>query len=52
VEEAGSGALRVHGLNAEQVATAAAAHGVPLYEITPERPTLEKAFLHLTKESR
>ncbi|MGN9784361.1 ABC transporter ATP-binding protein [Nonomuraea sp. ZG12] len=52
VEEAGSDALRVHGLTAEQVATAAAAHGVPLHEITPERPTLEKAFLHLTKESR
>jgi ABC-2 type transport system ATP-binding protein len=52
VEEAGSGALRVHGLTAEQVATTAAAHGVPLHEITPERPTLEKAFLHLTKEFR
>lgn len=40
--------LRIHGLSTAEVATAAASHGVTLHEITPERPTLEEAFLHLT----
>ncbi|MEV4081042.1 ABC transporter ATP-binding protein [Nonomuraea fuscirosea] len=44
--------LRIHGLSTEQVAAAAASHGVTLHEITPEHPTLEQAFLHLTGGSR
>ncbi|MET7332234.1 ATP-binding cassette domain-containing protein [Nonomuraea sp. NPDC005650] len=44
--------LRIHGLSTAEVATAAASHGVALHEITPERPTLEQAFLHLTGGSR
>ncbi|GAA3427276.1 ABC transporter ATP-binding protein [Streptosporangium sandarakinum] len=44
--------LRIHGLSTAQVADAAASHGVTLHEITPERPTLEQAFLHLTGGSR
>ncbi|MEV4472030.1 ATP-binding cassette domain-containing protein [Nonomuraea sp. NPDC049504] len=44
--------LRIHGLSAAEVATAAASHAVTLQEITPERPTLEQAFLHLTGGSR
>ncbi|MEV0381651.1 ATP-binding cassette domain-containing protein [Nonomuraea sp. NPDC050643] len=44
--------LRVHGLSSAEVAAAAAAHGIALHEITPEHPTLEQAFLHLTGGSR
>ncbi|KAB8188990.1 ATP-binding cassette domain-containing protein [Nonomuraea phyllanthi] len=40
--------LRVHRLSTAEVAAAAASHGVMLHEITPERPTLEQAFLDLT----
>ncbi|MDF5755501.1 ATP-binding cassette domain-containing protein [Spongiactinospora sp. TRM90649] len=47
-EEAGSDRLRVVGLTPAAIADLAAAHGVPLHEITPERPTLERAFLDLT----
>ncbi|MFI7700003.1 ABC transporter ATP-binding protein [Nonomuraea sp. NPDC049480] len=44
--------LRIHGLSTAEVATAAASHSVTLHEITPEHPTLEQAFLHLTGGSR
>ncbi|MGV9774117.1 ABC transporter ATP-binding protein [Streptosporangium sp. NPDC003464] len=44
--------LRVLGLSTAEVAAAAAAHGIVLHEITPERPTLEQTFLHLTGGSR
>ncbi|WP_245647213.1 ABC transporter ATP-binding protein [Microtetraspora niveoalba] len=40
--------LRVHGLSTAAIAAEATARGVPLHEITPERPTLEHAFLQLT----
>ncbi|GAA3470682.1 ABC transporter ATP-binding protein [Nonomuraea roseola] len=40
--------LRVHDLSAAEIASVAAANGIPLHEITSERPTLEQAFLHLT----
>ncbi|WP_308126227.1 ABC transporter ATP-binding protein [Nonomuraea ceibae] len=52
VEPGPPGALRVHGLDAAEVAAAATALGVALHEITSERPTLEQAFLHLTGGSR
>ncbi|MFI6710810.1 ABC transporter ATP-binding protein [Nonomuraea sp. NPDC050478] len=42
------GVLRVHGLTTAEIATLAASYGVVLHEITPERPTLEQTFLHLT----
>ncbi|TMR10758.1 ATP-binding cassette domain-containing protein [Nonomuraea turkmeniaca] len=47
VEATGSDALRVHGLTSAEIAADAAAHGIALHEITPERPTLEKLFLDL-----
>jgi ABC-2 type transport system ATP-binding protein len=43
----GSDTLRIHGMTTTEVATAAAAHGIVLYELTLERPTLEQAFLNL-----
>jgi ABC-2 type transport system ATP-binding protein len=52
VEGAGPGVLRVRGMSAERIAEVAAGHGIPLHEITTERPTLEEAFLHLTGGSR
>ncbi len=52
VETTRPGALRIHGLTTVQVAAVAASRGIPLYEITLERPTLERAFLHLTGEAR
>ncbi|MEV2271997.1 ABC transporter ATP-binding protein [Nonomuraea africana] len=44
--------LRIYGLSTAEVATAAASHSVTLHGITPEHPTLEQAFLHLTGGSR
>ncbi|WP_049567140.1 ABC transporter ATP-binding protein [Nonomuraea sp. SBT364] len=52
VEHEPPGVLRVHGLDAAEVAAAATAQGIALHEITSERPTLEQAFLHLTGGSR
>ncbi|MEU8397890.1 ATP-binding cassette domain-containing protein [Nonomuraea sp. NPDC048892] len=52
VERPGPDLLRIHDLSTEEVAAAAASHGVPLHEITPEHPTLEHVFLHLTGGSR
>ncbi|MFI0418724.1 ABC transporter ATP-binding protein [Spongiactinospora sp. 9N601] len=52
VEHPQPGLLRIHGLSTAEVAAAAASHGIALHEITPERPTLEQAFLHLTGGSR
>ncbi|WP_405148549.1 ATP-binding cassette domain-containing protein [Sphaerisporangium sp. NBC_01403] len=52
VEAPGPGVLRVHGMTTAQVAAVAAAHGIPLHEITLERPTLEEAFLNMTGGAR
>lgn len=52
VETPQPGVLRIHGLTTAQVAATAASHGIPLHEITLERPTLEAAFLNLTGGSR
>jgi ABC-2 type transport system ATP-binding protein len=42
------GALRVFGLDNEAIGTLAAANGVVLYELTPQRASLEEAFMELT----
>jgi ABC-2 type transport system ATP-binding protein len=42
------GRLEITGLDAEQVATLAAALGIPIYEITTGTGSLEEAFLRLT----
>ncbi|MER6177308.1 ATP-binding cassette domain-containing protein [Streptosporangium sp. NPDC001681] len=51
-EVLGPDTLRIHDMTTAQVATAAADHGIALHEITPERPTLEQAFLNLTGDHR
>ncbi|MEA2210502.1 MAG: type transport system ATP-binding protein [Solirubrobacteraceae bacterium] len=45
------GALVVEGLSAEQIGNAAAENGLALYELTPEKTSLEAAFMELTHES-
>jgi ABC-2 type transport system ATP-binding protein len=42
--------LEVVGLTAEQIGEAAAEHGLALYELTPEKVSLEEAFMDLTHE--
>ena len=51
VTDDGSGILRVSGATAEQIgATAWRAH-LPVYELTPERASLEEAFMQVTQDS-
>ena len=47
----GSGRLEVHGTDAEHIGRTAAAHAIPLYELTPRTASLEQAFMDLTQES-
>jgi ABC-2 type transport system ATP-binding protein len=44
-------ALEVAGLSIEQVGTLASARGLVLYELSPQRASLEEAFMHLTATS-
>ena len=44
------GALEVTGLTAEQIGEAAATHGFVLHELTPERASLEEAFMDVTRD--
>jgi ABC-2 type transport system ATP-binding protein len=46
-----SEALTVTGLAAERVAQLAADRGLPLYELTPHRASLEDAYLQLTRDA-
>ena len=48
VEAAGPDRLEVTGLDTEQVATLAAALGIPIFEMTADAGSLEQAFLRLT----
>jgi ABC-2 type transport system ATP-binding protein len=41
--------LEVQGLTAEQIGDAAARHGLVLHELTPEKVSLEQAFMELTR---
>ncbi|WP_199552741.1 ATP-binding cassette domain-containing protein [Streptomyces sp. N35] len=45
------GTLDVRGTDAEQIGRTAAAHGIPLYELTPRAASLEQAFMDLTRDS-
>lgn len=44
------GVLEVQGLSAEQIGAAAAQNGLVLHELTPEKTSLEEAFMELTRE--
>ncbi|MFF9280011.1 ATP-binding cassette domain-containing protein [Streptomyces griseosporeus] len=45
------GTLHVHGTDAEHIGRTAAAHGIPLFELTPTGASLEEAFMALTHDS-
>jgi ABC-2 type transport system ATP-binding protein len=47
----GSDKLTVTGLSAERVANLAADRGLPLYELTPHRVSLEQVYLRLTRDA-
>ncbi|MQY16378.1 Vitamin B12 import ATP-binding protein BtuD [Streptomyces sp. RB5] len=47
----GPGELTVTGTGAPDIGLTAATHGVPLFELTPRRVSLEDAFMELTRES-
>jgi ABC-2 type transport system ATP-binding protein len=51
VEPDGNGTLSVRGLDAPTVGELAAAHQIPLHELTPEHASLEETFFELTNES-
>jgi ABC-2 type transport system ATP-binding protein len=44
------GTLRIAGTDAEHIGRTAAAHGIPLFELTPSRASLEEAFMELTRD--
>ncbi|MET9549434.1 ATP-binding cassette domain-containing protein [Streptomyces sp. NPDC006627] len=45
------GALEVRGTDAEHIGRTAAAHKIPLFELTPHAASLEQAFMDLTRDS-
>ncbi|MEV0173034.1 ATP-binding cassette domain-containing protein [Streptomyces sp. NPDC050803] len=45
------GTLDVRGTDAEHIGRTAAAHGIPLFELTPSTASLEEAFMDLTRDS-
>ncbi|MBO2462759.1 ABC transporter ATP-binding protein [Actinomadura violacea] len=51
VEAAPGGALSVAGLDVAEIGDRAAAHGIPLYEVTPRSASLEEAYMQLTAGS-
>jgi ABC-2 type transport system ATP-binding protein len=42
--------LEIEGLTSDQIGQAAARNGVVLYELTPQRSSLEAAFMELTRD--
>jgi ABC-2 type transport system ATP-binding protein len=47
----GTDVLRVSGVTAEQIGTAAFRAHVPVFELTPNRASLEEAFMQVTQDS-
>ncbi|MGX1913974.1 ATP-binding cassette domain-containing protein [Streptomyces phaeochromogenes] len=45
------GTLEISGTDAEHIGRTAAAHGIPLFELTPHAASLEEAFMDLTRDS-
>ncbi|MFI6856698.1 ATP-binding cassette domain-containing protein [Streptomyces sp. NPDC050416] len=45
------GTLQVRGTDAEHIGRTAAAHGIPVYELTPNAASLEEAFMDLTRDA-
>ena len=51
IEIAEDGALEVGGVSAEEIGTAAAAHGLVLHELAPVHASLEEAFMDVTRDA-
>ena len=51
VVDDGTDLLRVSGITAEQIGTAAWRAHLPVYELTPTRASLEEAFMQVTQDS-
>jgi ABC-2 type transport system ATP-binding protein len=51
VTSAEPGLLRVTGLAAERIGDLALRHGVAVHELTPQRASLEQAYMELTREA-
>ncbi|MFF4667484.1 ABC transporter ATP-binding protein [Streptomyces sp. NPDC001282] len=49
--DASPGELEVRGTDARHIGRTAAAHSIPLYELTPRTASLEQAFMELTRGS-
>jgi ABC-2 type transport system ATP-binding protein len=47
----GTAVLRVSGITAEQIGTAAWRAHLPVYELTPTHASLEEAFMQVTQDS-
>ncbi|MDN0194328.1 ABC transporter ATP-binding protein [Streptomyces sp. S.PNR 29] len=45
------GTLDIRGTDAEHIGRTAAAHGIPLFELTPRTTSLEQAFMDLTHDA-
>jgi ABC-2 type transport system ATP-binding protein len=50
LEPRGNGAVEVHGLAADEIGDIAAAHGIPIHELTPQQASLEEAFMDITRD--
>jgi len=46
-----AGVLELHGVSAEQVGETAALNGIVLHELTPQRASLEEAYMNLTQDA-
>jgi ABC-2 type transport system ATP-binding protein len=51
ITDSATGVLHVIGVGARQVGLTAAAHGIPLFELTPRTASLEQAFMELTRDA-
>ena len=45
----GPGLIEIHGMTSEQIGVIAAEHQIVLYELTPQRASLEQAYMDLTR---
>ena len=51
LESVDDSGVEIHGLDSEQVGEIAAKHGIVLHELTPQRASLEEAFMELTRDA-
>jgi ABC-2 type transport system ATP-binding protein len=51
ITSAGHGVIEVSGITAEEIGERAAAAGIVLHELAPQQPSLEEAFMTLTRDA-